>query len=84
MLPTLIQRYDKKIISCFIQFKKERLTEVLQAVRCPIFMIVLILYITLLNLSRIKNMSIFEEYGAFKGLDKLGKFSAFFPRLTIF
>ena len=34
MLPTMIQRYDKKII--FIQFKIERLTEILQAVRCHI------------------------------------------------
>ena len=36
MLPTLIQRYDKKIISCLIQFKNERLNEILQAVRCHI------------------------------------------------
>ena len=31
----LIQRYDK-IISFFIHFKNERLTEILQAVRCRI------------------------------------------------
>ena len=30
MLPTLIQRYDKKIISFLIQFKNERPTEILQ------------------------------------------------------
>ena len=34
------------------------------------FMIVLILYINLLNLSWIKKMSIFEEYGAFNGEPK--------------
>ena len=33
-LPTLIQRYDKKIISVLIQFKNERLTDILQASRC--------------------------------------------------
>ena len=49
MLPTLIQRYDKnhfnfnpvqdtiKIISILIKFKNERLTEILQAVRCHIY-----------------------------------------------
>ena len=36
MLPTLIQRYDKKIISFLIQFKNARLNEYLQAVRCHI------------------------------------------------
>ena len=37
ILPTLIQRYDKKKnISFLIQFKSERLTEILQAVRCHI------------------------------------------------
>ena len=41
MLAILIQRYDKKkkekIISVLSQFKKERLTEILQDVRCHIF-----------------------------------------------
>ena len=32
----------------------------------PHFMFVLMLYINVLNLSLIKTMSIFEEYGAFK------------------
>ena len=38
MLPTFIQRYtvQLKVISVFIQFKSERLTEILQAVRCHI------------------------------------------------
>ena len=36
MSPTLIQWYDKKIISFFIQFKITRLIEFLQAVRCHI------------------------------------------------
>ena len=48
MLATLIQRYDKKLF----HFKNERLTEILQAVRCHI---VLIPYINLLNLSWIIN-----------------------------
>ena len=36
MLATLIQRYDKKIISFLIQFKNNRLTEILLAVSCHI------------------------------------------------
>ena len=49
-----------------IQFQNHRLAEVLQAAcQMPHFMIVLILYINLLNLSWIKKVSIFEEYGAF-------------------
>ena len=47
ILATLIQRYDTKSF----HFKNERLTEILQAVRVPLFMIVLIPYINLLNLS---------------------------------
>ena len=47
MLATLIHRCDKKN-----RFKNERLTEILQA---PDFMIVLIPYISLLNLSLIIN-----------------------------
>ena len=54
-----------KIISFFIQFKKEKLSEILQAVWCHILWSYLILHINLLNLSWIK-MSILEEYGAFK------------------
>ena len=34
IVSTLIQRHDKKIISFLIQFKNERLPEILQAVRC--------------------------------------------------
>ena len=33
MLPILIQRYDKKIISFLVQLRNERLTEILQTVR---------------------------------------------------
>ena len=33
LLPTLIQRYDNKIISILSQFKNERLTNILKAVR---------------------------------------------------
>ena len=48
LLATLIQKEknDKKSFHC----KEGRLTEILQAVRCHIFMIVLIPYINLLNL----------------------------------
>ena len=41
MLATLIQRYDKESM----YLTNERLTEILQAVRCPHLMIVLIQYI---------------------------------------
>ena len=44
MLPTLIQRYDKKIISFLIQFQTERLTEALQAVWCHIYDHINIIY----------------------------------------
>ena len=37
MLATLIQKYDKKIISFLIQFKNLRQTDFLQAVRCHIY-----------------------------------------------
>ena len=47
MLPILIQRYGKKSF----YFKNDRLTEFLQAVREPYFMIILIPYVNLLNLS---------------------------------
>ena len=60
MLPTLIQKYDKKIISFLIQFKKERLIEILGC-QMPHFMIVSILYINLLNLSWIKNVYILRN-----------------------
>ena len=37
MLATLIQKYDKNMILFLIQFKNERLTEILQAVRCTFY-----------------------------------------------
>ena len=55
ILATLIQRYDKKIISFLIQFKNEGLSGILQAVKCHI--LILYLYhisLNLLNLSWIK------------------------------
>ena len=55
MLLTLIQRYDKKI-TLLIQFKNKRLTEIFTGCEMPHFMIVLILYINLLNLSWIENV----------------------------
>ena len=64
MLPTLIQRYDKKIISCLIQFKKERLTEILQVGRCTFNVCINTIY-QFVNFSWMKNVY-FEEYGAFK------------------
>ena len=36
ILVILIQKYDEKNISCLIHLKNERLTEILQAVRCHI------------------------------------------------
>ena len=51
----------QKIISYFIQFKNEKLTEILQAVRCHI----LLLHEYLFKPSLDNKMSIFEEYGAF-------------------
>ena len=62
MMATLIQRYDKKIIS----FQERETDWNFTGCQVPHFMIVLILYINLLNLSMIKKMSIFEEYRAFK------------------
>ena len=56
MLALLIQRYDKKSF----HFKNERLTEILQAVRC---------HNTIYQFMKLfldYKMSIFEEYGAFK------------------
>ena len=63
MLPTLIQRYDKKIISFLIQFKNERLTEILKAVRCHILW-VYSYYISIYETFLGYKLSIFEEYGA--------------------
>ena len=57
MLATLIHRYDKKSF----HFKKERITEILQAVRCNILWIVLIPYINLSNLSWIIKCPFFRN-----------------------
>ena len=59
MLGTLIQRYDKKIIS----FQKRETSKNYRP-SGAIFMFVVIPYINLLILSWIKKISIFEEYGA--------------------
>ena len=67
MLPILIQRYNKKIISFLIQFKTERLTEILQAVRCHILLSYwYFIYQFIKPFLDKKKISIFEEYGAFK------------------
>ena len=60
MLPTLIQRYDKKSF----HFKNERLTEILQAVRCHTYCINTIYQFIKPFLD--DKMPVFEEYGAFK------------------
>ena len=65
MLATLSQRYDKKSF----HLKNERLTEISQAVR---FIIVLIPYIILLNLS--DKMYIFEEHDASKVIINIWKY----------
>ena len=46
----------------------------------PHFMIVLILYVNLLNLSWIKKMSIFEEYGTFNLLSASQSYISKFTR----
>ena len=66
MLPTLIKRYDKKKKNTFlIQFKNQRLTEILQAVRCHIYDRIKNIYQFIKSFLD-KKMSVFEEYGAFK------------------
>ena len=63
MLAALIQRHNKKIF--WIQFKNERLTEILQAVIRHVNDRINTTY----NLTKPfldNKMSIFEEYGAFK------------------
>ena len=67
MLPTLIQRYDKNHF-IFDQVQKRKANWIFTGCQMPHFMIKLIPYINLLNLSLIKIMSIFEEYGAFKDI----------------
>ena len=62
MLASVIQRYDKKSI----QFKNERLTEILQAVRCDIFFECINTIYQFIEPFSYNNMSNFEEYGAFK------------------
>ena len=56
----------RKIISFFVQFKSRETNWNFIGYQMPQFMIVLILHIYSLNLSWIKKMCIFEEYGAFK------------------
>ena len=60
-LATLIQRYDKKSF----HFKNKRLTEIVQAVRCPLYDCNNTIYQFIKSFLNNK-MSIFEEYGAFK------------------
>ena len=61
-MATLIKRYDKKIIL----FQEGEINWNFTGYQVLHFMIVLIPYINLLNLSVIRKMSIFEENGAFK------------------
>ena len=69
MLAILIQRYDKKSF----HLKNERLTEILQAVRCHIFMIVSIPYINLLNISWIIECLFLRNMEHLKGLNTLSR-----------
>ena len=64
---TLIQKYDKKIISFFDPVPERETNWNFTGCQVPHFIIVLIPYINLLNLSWIKkNCLFFEEDGAFK------------------
>ena len=77
MLVTLIQRYDKKSF----HFKNERLTEILQAVRCHILCLYALMpYTNLLNLSWIIKCLFLRNM---EPLNKLGKISqlAFYVNL---
>ena len=65
MLPTLVQRIDKNYL-IFDPVQKQETNWNFTDCQMPHLMTVLVLYINLLNLSWIKKMSIFEEYGAFK------------------
>ena len=77
MLATLIQRYDKKSF----HFKNERLTEILQAVRCPIWWLYYTIYQFIKSFLDNK-MSIFEGYGAFKwySIFKITKMGSVIPK----
>ena len=74
MLATLIQRYDKKSI---ISFQEQETHLNFTGCQVPHFIILLILYIDLLNLSWIIK-SIFEEYGAFNRLH-----TTLFPKILM-
>ena len=65
MLGTLIPRYSKTIILFLIQFKKERLTEILKAVRYHILWSYNTIYQFIKSFLN-RKMSIFKEYGTFK------------------
>ena len=67
MLPTLIQRYNKKNHFIFDPVRKRETNWNFTGCQMTHFMIVLILFINLINLSWIKKISIFEEYEVFKG-----------------
>ena len=67
MLPTLIQRYDKKDNFIFDPVQKRETNRNFTGCQMPHFIILLMPYLNLLNLSWIKKKhTIFEEYGAFK------------------
>ena len=74
MLATLIQWYDKKKS---FHFKNERLTEILQAVRCQILWLYQFIKSVLDN-----KMTFFEEYGAFK-LDQKWNDSLSYLRINV-
>ena len=64
MFPTLIQRYDKNHF-IFDPVQKRETNRNFMGFQMLHFMTLSILYINLLNISWIKKISTFEEYGAF-------------------
>ena len=67
MLAILIQRYDKNSF----HFKNESLTETYRLSGTTFYDCINTIY-QFINLPWRKKMSIFEEYGAFKGCEYLG------------
>ena len=64
-MATLLQRYDKKIISFFIQLKNERLTEFYRLSGATFYDQINAIC-KFIKPFLDNKMSIFEEYGAFK------------------
>ena len=65
-LATLIQRYDKKVISCFDPIQVRETNWNFTGCQVPHYMVVVKPYINLLKPFLDNEMSVFEEYGALK------------------